>query len=106
MKPTIEAQTEGKPKTAPIYSSAFKREVLKQVHKARARICSEYRGLIEGVENGCRLALNEAEALAWETGFPQLVFPDLAAEKVAALAQWRQRQDAVQGLRPALASFV
>ena len=27
------------------------------------------------------LALNEAEALAWQNGFPELIFPTLALEK-------------------------
>jgi hypothetical protein len=35
-----------------------------------------------------RVAINEAEAIAWDTDFPQLVFPELAAEKVEALATW------------------
>ena len=39
-----------------------------------------------------RLALNEAEALAWQTDYPQLVFPLLAAEKAAALVAWSERQ--------------
>jgi len=42
------------------------------------------------------LALNEAEALAWQTPFPQLVFPTLAEEKATALANWRARQDALR----------
>jgi hypothetical protein len=39
-----------------------------------------------------RLALNEADALAWQTGFPHLVFPVLAAEKAQDAARWRLRQ--------------
>lgn len=35
-----------------------------------------------------QVALNEAEALAWETGYPQLVFPALAEEKIAAISSW------------------
>jgi hypothetical protein len=34
------------------------------------------------------VALNEAEALAWETEYPQLVFPTLAEEKIAAISSW------------------
>jgi hypothetical protein len=33
-------------------------------------------------------ALNEAEALARETEYPQLVFPTLAEEKIAAISAW------------------
>ena len=39
------------------------------------------------------LALNEAEALACETGVPELVLLTLAEEKVRATRQWLARQD-------------
>jgi hypothetical protein len=38
-----------------------------------------------------QVALNEAEALAWETEYPQLVFPTLAEEKIAAISSWYDR---------------
>jgi hypothetical protein len=40
-----------------------------------------------------RLALNEAKALAWQTEYPRLVFPVLAAEKTQAVTEWRARQN-------------
>lgn len=43
-----------------------------------------------------RLALNEAEAVAWQSGFPQLFFPVLAAEKAKAAVSWHQRQHALR----------
>jgi hypothetical protein len=39
-----------------------------------------------------RLALNEAEALAWQTGYPHLLFPALATEKIQAATEWSARQ--------------
>ncbi len=39
-----------------------------------------------------RLALNEAEGLAWQTEVPHLVFPTLAVEKAEAAVAWHQRQ--------------
>jgi len=42
------------------------------------------------------LVLNEAEALAWQTPFPHLVFPTLADEMAETLAKWRERQNAVR----------
>jgi hypothetical protein len=39
-----------------------------------------------------RLALNEAEALAAQTGVPELVLPALAEEKVLNLRRWVARQ--------------
>ena len=38
------------------------------------------------------MALNEAEALAWETPVPMLVFPMLAYEKLKRLDEWNRRQ--------------
>jgi hypothetical protein len=69
--------------------------MLAQIEKAREALNEEYRGLLAGHEQLLRLTLNEAEALAWETDFPQLVFPALAAEKVAAVAQWERKQQAL-----------
>jgi thiamine pyrophosphokinase len=39
-----------------------------------------------------RLVLNEADALARQTGFPHLVFPVLATEKAQDAARWQLRQ--------------
>jgi hypothetical protein len=41
-------------------------------------------------------ALNEAEALAWQTPFPHLFFPELAQEKAVAASQWTRRQEQLQ----------
>jgi hypothetical protein len=43
-----------------------------------------------------RLALNEAEALAAQTGVPELVLPSLAEEKVGTLRKWVARQAAMR----------
>lgn len=77
-------------------------KVLAQIQKARAAILTQFRGLIADHEQALRLALNEAEALAWETPFPQLVFPDLAEEKARAVEAWslHQRRVQEQTLRP------
>jgi hypothetical protein len=40
-----------------------------------------------------RLAINEAEALAQETGLPELVLPSLAEEKVRSIKRWAERQE-------------
>jgi len=48
-----------------------------------------------------QLALNEAEALAWATSLPRLVFPALAEEKLETLQGWVQRQEALcEATRP------
>jgi hypothetical protein len=37
-------------------------------------------------------AINEAEALAWNTQFPLLFLPELAEEKIEGARQWARRQ--------------
>jgi len=63
-------------------------KLVAQISDAKDRIQSEFRELLGTYDQPIRLALNEAEALAWQTPFPQLFFPDLAVEKIqAATAQ-------------------
>ncbi len=70
--------------------------------KARAGIAAESRHALRGHERLLQLALNEAEALAWQTPYPDLVFPALAAEKVQAVVDWNRRQQAIRQAEPVL----
>ena len=72
------------------------RKILAQITEARAAIHAEARRTLRAPERWLRLALNEAEALAWETRYPHLVFPTLAWEKVQALTGWAARQQALR----------
>lgn len=63
-----------------------------QVARVREGLFAEWREMLATQERVLRLALNEAEALAWQTEMPHLVFPALAEEKVRALARWNVRQ--------------
>jgi hypothetical protein len=47
-------------------------------------------------EHLLRLAVNEAEALAWQTDYPHLIFPTLAVEKVQAVTAWDAQQQALR----------
>jgi hypothetical protein len=67
-------------------------KVLAQVKRAREAILAEARDTLKVQEQLLRLALNEAEALAFQTLYPQLVFPTLAAEKIQGAAGWSNRQ--------------
>lgn len=58
----------------------------------RAAMEREFPKLRKEQERVFRLALNEAEALAWETPVPMLVFPMLAYEKLKELDGWHRRQ--------------
>ncbi len=70
-------------------------KLVTQIEHAKNAIVAEFRGTLATHEHLLELALNEAEALAWQTGFPHLVFPTLATEKVRALAAWQARQQSI-----------
>lgn len=71
-------------------------EARKQLTAVKAAILAESSRALSAPERLVRLALNEAEAAAWQTGYPHLLFPTLAAEKVQAVAAWNNRQRAVR----------
>ncbi len=68
------------------------RKVLTQIADVKEQVVAEFRDQLDGHKHVLDLALNEAEALAWETGFPQLLFPTLATEKANAVTGWHRRQ--------------
>ena len=68
------------------------RKLLTQIDKTKNAIFAEFREAVQTHEHLLHLALNEAEALAWQTEYPHLVFPALATEKAHALASWHERQ--------------
>jgi len=67
-------------------------KVVARIRKAREAILAESRRALQAPESLLRLALNEAEAAAWQTLYPHLVFPALATEKVETVAAWNARQ--------------
>ena len=75
------------------------------ISRAKVAIFAEFRDLLAAEEHLLRLTLNEAEALAWQTPVPHLVFPVLAREKAQAVAAWYQRQQSIlrRGRGPVLA---
>src|SRR5277367_1972884 len=68
------------------------KKLLAEIEQVKNKIGDEFRDAMESHQNLFRLALSEAEAMAWQTAYPQLVFPSLAAEKIQAVAAWRTRQ--------------
>jgi hypothetical protein len=70
------------------------RKLAQQIQQMKTRILGEFRKSFGSNERLLQLALNEAEALAWQTGYPQLVFPELAHEKAQAVTSWKARQAA------------
>jgi hypothetical protein len=71
--------------------------ILAQIGRAKDAIYAEASGAPKVQDQMLRLALNEAEALAWQTMYPHLVFPALAAEKVQGVAAWNSHQSLIGG---------
>ena len=72
------------------------RKLLAQLDNVKAQVMAEFRDRLDDHQHVLDLAVNEAEALAWQTGFPQLFFPTLATEKARAVTGWHQRQQSLR----------
>ena len=79
------------------------RRLIAQIQQVKSTIISEFRDGLEEHGNLLHLAVMEAEALAWQTDFPQLFFPTLATEKAQAVANWHVRQRALNPANAGLA---
>jgi hypothetical protein len=77
-------------------------KLIAQIKETKDRILAEFQDRYETQEQLLRLALNEAEALAWQTPYPQLVFADLAVEKAQAVAAWSSHQRSLRRANPTL----
>jgi DNA-binding FrmR family transcriptional regulator len=78
-------------------------KVLTQITAAKEAILAESREALKSQERLLPQALNEAEAVAWQTMYPHLVFPTLAEEKVQAVITWDAHQQSVRRTNPAFA---
>src|ERR1044071_2870645 len=79
------------------------RKLLAQMEQTKDAIVAEFRESVGASEHLLHLALNEAEALAWQTEFPHLVFPTLATEKAQSIAAWQSRQSSIARTQPVAA---
>ena len=97
----MNAQTEARltSRTAALTAACVEscEQVMAQIAAVRDGLFAEWRQMLATRERVLQLALNEAEAIAWQTGVPHLVFPALAEEKVRAAVRWGARQ---QSLNP------
>lgn len=76
-------------------SSKACRELAVQVANIKNGLVREFGMAIGGQSQLLLSALNEAEALAWQTPYPHLFFPALAEEKASAVSRWAARQRSV-----------
>lgn len=72
------------------------REVSRQVTEIKRAMVREFGTAISGQSQLLNSALNEAEAIAWQTPYPHLLFPVLAEEKASAVTRWAARQRSVR----------
>ena len=65
---------------------------VQQIGQAKNNLVAEFQGAFATQQQLLQLAIVEADALAWQTDYPHLLFPALATEKIERAAQWRTRQ--------------
>jgi hypothetical protein len=92
MNTTNEARENQNQKNALGHALHSCKQILAQIKNAKESILAEARNTLAAPEQLLRLAVSEAEALAFQTRYPQLVFADLAEEKVQRVALWNERQ--------------
>lgn len=68
------------------------RAALTLVEQTKSAILAAHDSNDSDCKHLVQLALNEAEALASQTDYPYLFFPNLAAEKLQAVGNWWKRQ--------------
>ena len=71
-------------------------KLIAQIERVKNNIAAEFSEAFETQEQLLNRTIREAEALAWQTEYPQLVFPTLAMEKVQNVAGWTARQQAIR----------
>ena len=80
------------------------RTLLRQLQAIKDSVLREFDSPARDQARMLRFALNEAEALAWQTPYPQLLFPVLAYEKAESARQWAERQSRVRSATMAFAA--
>ena len=77
-------------------AASERREIAVQFTNIKNGLAREFGTALGGHGQLLKSALNEAEALAWQTGYPHLFFPVLAEEKAVAVNRWAARQRRVR----------
>ena len=90
---SLNAESNDSPFTS--FCLEYCRKLITEIQKTKRQFVGQFRKVFAGQEQLLRLALNEAEALAFLTDYPHLVFPSLAMEKVQGAAQWQSQQKSI-----------
>ena len=67
-----------------------------KIERVKNNIVAEFRDAFKTNRHLLEHVLNEADALAWQTEYPHLVFPALAMEKVQAAVDWIAQSQSVR----------
>jgi hypothetical protein len=103
MKPASANENRGKGSSPWNACKALCRKIQAQVTGVKEAIFAESSRAFSAPERLVRLALNEAEAAAFQTEYPHLFFPTLAMEKIQEVADWNAHQQSVRQTRPEIA---
>jgi len=82
------------------------KKLLAGIDQARNRIANEFQETLDSHAQFFQLALKEAEALAFQTDYPHLLFPSLAVEKLQTVSAWQARQEILRQRREVFAETV
>ena len=77
------------------------RKLVAQVERAKKNLKAEFRQTFAAHEQLLAHVINQADALAWQTEYPHLLFPTLALEKVQSAVRWQERQRLILKNSPA-----
>jgi hypothetical protein len=78
-------------------------KIADQLSQAKHSLVAEFKDALKTQEALLRLAIVEADAIAWQTEYPHLLFPSLAVEKLQTAIGWQSRQQSLLRLQPAYA---
>ena len=71
-------------------------DLVAKIEHVKNDIVAEFQDDFEANQQLFLHVINQADALAWQTGYPHLLFPQLALEKVQSAANWVARQQFVR----------
>jgi hypothetical protein len=77
-------------------NSSTKRAIKLEPAAVEPGFTIEFASLLKKAPRLFRLAIKEAEAIAWQTPFPHLVIPALMQEKLRSAERWHNRQQSLR----------
>lgn len=72
------------------------KKLVAQLERVKSTLATEFREMFVAHEQLLDRAIREADALAWQTGYPHLLFPALALEKAQSVANWDKHQQSLK----------